>query len=351
MPNFLLPKRRDVVPLTDAAVEALLAGTELPAEAAPLLQPIADVLGAMRAGPASDELAGEGMAISEFRRAAAAALAGVPAAGAPTADMTLDLTVGPSVAGVPADGGPATGRQVHRRRRPVLGTLLGARAAVAAAVAALLLGGLTTAAFAGVLPASMQQLAHDVIGAPAPARSPGGAPSAIHGHRSGQHAPGGVGAAGSAHSACTAYAQTRAHGTAAQQAVAYHNLVKAAGGAGHISGYCGHGLAPSTSRSHAPHPGKSHAAHPGKKRVPPGKGKSGTHGKGKSSAHGIGNSNAHSQGKPGAQTKGKSSARGNGKPSAHGHGQSGNQHNGPGHGAGAHKHKNSARRRVATSRS
>jgi hypothetical protein len=253
--------------------------------------------------------------------------------------MTLDLTAGPSVAGVPADGGPATGRRVHRRRRPVLGTLLGARAAVAAAVAALLLGGLTTAAFAGVLPASMQQLAHDVIGAPAPARSPGGAPSAIHGHRSGQHAPGGVGAAGSAHSACTAYAQTRAHGTAAQQAVAYHNLVKAAGGAGHISGYCGHGLAPSTSRSHAPHPGKSHAAHPGKKRVPPGKGKSGTHGKGKSSAHGIGNSNAHSQGKSGAQTKGKSSARGNGKPS------------GPGHGAGAHKHKNSARRRVATSRS
>jgi hypothetical protein len=334
MPNFLVPGRRDVVPLSDAAVEALLAGTELPAEAAPLLQPIAEVLGAMRAGPASDELAGEGMAMAEFRRAAAAPLAGAPAcapaAGAPTAAPAVGAPAAELTAGLSAAGAPATGHRAHRRRRPMLGSLLGARAAIAGAVAALVLGGLTTAAFAGVLPASMQRLAHDVIGAPAPARSPGGPAPAIHGHRSGQHAPGGAGAARSAHPACTAYAQTRAHGTAAQQAVAYHNLVKAAGGAGHISGYCGHGLAPSTSRSHAPHPGK--------KQVPPGKAKPKKTPPGQRRAKHNGQSNN-------GQHKGQS----NGTASAHQHGHSGGQHQG--RGKGAHKHKNSARRRVVTSRS
>ena len=142
MPNFPVPGRRDVGSLSDDALTALLAGTEPPAEDAPSLQPVADVMAALRAGPASDELAGEGTAMAEFRRSA-----GTLPAARPTA---------------------------RRRRRLVAGPVFGARAAVAAAVAALSLGGLATAAYAGVLPGPVQQFAHDTIGAPA------SEPAAVH---------------------------------------------------------------------------------------------------------------------------------------------------------------------------
>jgi hypothetical protein len=115
MPNFLQPAARDGLPFSDAALAALLAGAE-PAEPMPGLQPVADVLAALRSGPTGNELAGEASTLAEFRRSASVVAAHTP----------------------------------HRPRRVT--SLVGARAAVAAAVAALSLGGLATAAYAGILP-------------------------------------------------------------------------------------------------------------------------------------------------------------------------------------------------------
>jgi hypothetical protein len=134
MPNFLRPARREVLPLSDQALVALLAGTEPPADPTPGLQGVADVLAALRAGPTGDELAGEAGARAEFRRGA---------------------------------GVLASARRPRRPGR--FASRLGTRAAVAAIAAALGLGGLASAAFAGVLPAAMQRFAHETVGAPAPA--------------------------------------------------------------------------------------------------------------------------------------------------------------------------------------
>jgi hypothetical protein len=244
MPNFLRPAARDGLPFSDAALAALLAGTE-PPEAMPGLQPVADVLAALRSGPTGDELAGEASVLAEFRRSA-----GV-------------------VAGPPAP---------HRPRR--ITSLVGTRAAVAAAVAALSLGGLATAAYAGMLPAPVQRFAHDTIGAPAaPSRTPAGT------HLARTPAPVRPGAAGSmAHRLCTAYTTTEAHGTAAQRAAAYHNLVGAAGGAGKIAAFCGTAARPGRSGEHSGGKGSSNGNH--------GKGSSnGNHGKGASNGnHGKGSS-------------------------------------------------------------
>jgi hypothetical protein len=142
MPNFLRPVRREALPFSDQVLAALLAGTEPPADPTPGLQGVADILAALRAGPTGDELAGEAGARAEFRRGA----------------------------GVLA---PA-----RRPRRPGRLTFrLGGRAAVAAIAAAIGLGGLASAAFAGVLPAAVQRFAHETVGAPAP---PGASPLTAH---------------------------------------------------------------------------------------------------------------------------------------------------------------------------
>lgn len=225
MPNFPWPARRDVSGIQDAALSALLAGAELPADAAAPLQHVADVLAALRAAPASGELAGAAAALAEFRHRV-----GVP-------------------------------DQPHRsrRRRPTLLTsLLSAKAAAAAAIAVASLGGAATAAFAGALPAPAQRLAHDTIGAPAARGSHHDSPDAA---RSGT--PAGPNAAGpAAYGLCTAYAHATKHGSAAQKAVAFRNLVKAAGGAAKVAGYCAAVPHPGASQSPSPHPTGSPASHP-----------------------------------------------------------------------------------------
>jgi hypothetical protein len=123
--------------VTDADLAALLAGKR---DVAPWLLPVADVLGALRTEPSPGELAGEARALAEFRRRA----------GTPVAR--------------------------HRARRAARRTSrLSTKAAAGAAAGAVLLGGAATAAFAGVLPAPIQQFAHDIIGAPGapPASQPG----------------------------------------------------------------------------------------------------------------------------------------------------------------------------------
>lgn len=217
MPSFPWPARRDGSALEDAALTALLEGAELPEGAAARLRPVADMLAALNAEPAGDELTGLAAAQAEFRRRIAE----------PARPARPDRP---------------------RRRRPVrLASLLSARAATAAAVVAIGLGGAGVAAYAGALPASLQQFAHSAIGAPAPRQAGGGT-------RSGQHAAGHA-----ADGLCTAYQRARIHGSAAQRAAALRNLVRAAGGAANVTAFCaavprGHS---SPARAHpSPHHGK-----------------------------------------------------------------------------------------------
>src|SRR6266566_2568568 len=209
----------------DASLAALLAGAE-PAEGlAPGLQPLADALATLTARPASDELAGEAAALAEFYNRV-----GVP---------------------VPVS------RSRHRRH-PLLTPLLSVRAAAAAAVAALSLGGFATAAFAGALPAPAQRFAHHTFGAPA---AGGGQPTGTH--PSATATPAGPDATGpAAFGLCTAWAHAKAHGTSSQQAVAFRNLAAAAGGASKVAAYCAAVPHPGASSSHSSHPTGPPTSHP-----------------------------------------------------------------------------------------
>jgi hypothetical protein len=131
MPNIPQPQRQDEPVVTDADLAALLAGTT---DVAPGLRPVADVLAALVAEPTGMEFAGEASALAEFRRRA-----GEP---------------------VPA----------RRARRSTNGRSSRFRVKVGASVTAVavVLGGGAAAAFAGVLPAPIQRLAHEAIGAPMP---------------------------------------------------------------------------------------------------------------------------------------------------------------------------------------
>jgi hypothetical protein len=225
MPNFPWLSSQDVPEMGDASLAALLAGAE-PAEGLPPdLQPVADALAALTARPASDELAGEAAALAEFAN-----------------------RVGVSV---------PVSRSRHRRH-PLLASLLSARAAAVAAVAALSLGGFATAAFAGALPAPAQQFAHHTFGAPAAddGRLTGTHPSATA-------TPAGPDATGpAAFGLCTAWAHAKAHGTSSQQAVAFRNLAAAAGGASNVAAYCAAVPHPGPSSSHTSHPTGPPTSHP-----------------------------------------------------------------------------------------
>jgi hypothetical protein len=129
MPNIPQSPRQDGSAVTDADLVALLAGKR---DVAPGLQPVADVLAALSAEPSSGELAGEARALAEFRRR-----------------IVVPLP-----------------RRHARRSTAGLTSRLSAKAAAGAAAATLVLGGVATAAFANMLPAPIQRLAHDVIGAP-----------------------------------------------------------------------------------------------------------------------------------------------------------------------------------------
>jgi hypothetical protein len=132
MSNLPQPQRQGEYVVTDANLAALLAGT---ADAIPGLRPVADVLAALTAEPSGMELAGEDRALAEFRRRA-----GVP---------------------IPA--------QRARRGTTRLTSRLGIKVGASVTAAAVVLGGGVAAAFADVLPAPIQRLAHEAIGAPVPA--------------------------------------------------------------------------------------------------------------------------------------------------------------------------------------
>jgi hypothetical protein len=151
MPNIPQPQRQDEPVVTDADLADLLAGTT---DAAPGLRPVADVLAALTAEPTGMELAGEARALAEFRRRAGAQ--------------------------APAQ---------RARRGTGLRSRLGVKVGASVTAVAVVLGGGAVAAFADVLPAPIQRLAHEAIGAPIPHPRhdlPSRSRTAAHG-RSGVH--------------------------------------------------------------------------------------------------------------------------------------------------------------------
>jgi hypothetical protein len=191
MSSYPRSPHRDVPPIGDAAVEALLAGSLPPADADAELRPLAEAIAALRVAPGVHELAGEPAARAAYRG---------------------------------RFGRLARPAGANRRRKRGPGSVLTAKVAVAAVVAA---GALTSAAYADVLPAPVQNLAHRTLNAPAPritepARQPA--------------APGT--AATDADGFCHAWAHAEADGRPREEAVAFRNLATAAGGAAQVTAYC-----------------------------------------------------------------------------------------------------------------
>jgi hypothetical protein len=288
MPNIKRPGRRDVFPPSDAALAALLAGTEAPAEPAPGLRPVVDILAALRADPTGAELAGEARALAVFRR---------------------------------GTGAPALpGRSRHRKAR-VLPSRFGTKAAAAAGIAVLSIGGLATAALAGVLPGPVQRIAHQAFGAPAAPAAAGSSHVTRQVHHTERHVLASPQATDpvtgfAVHSQCTAYARARARGSAVQQVIYFRDLIKAAGGAGRVTAYCGHTM---------PLPARTGARQPDRagKRVPPHR----HHRRFSHDRDGTG-------GSPGGGS-GHQSPRPNGKASAHRDGRRGQHHRSHAPGTGA----------------
>jgi hypothetical protein len=248
MPIFPWPARSDVPPVGDAAFDALLAGELLPESAPGGLRPVAEAIAALSGPPLASELAGEASALAVFRGEIARSREPV---------------------------------RSGRRRHPVLARLLSARIAAAAAVGAVALSGAAAAAYADVLPAPAQHLAHDILGAPRvrPAAHPAttAAPAAPELH--------------AAYGLCTAYAQVRTHGSAGQKAAAFRKLAAAAGGTANVTAYCAAAHPAAT-------PSGQSAGHTGGKPASPPTGKPASHPGGKPTSHPGGKPTSHPGGKP-----------------------------------------------------
>jgi hypothetical protein len=274
MPTFPWP-----VPPDARALEALLSGTGRAEETPAELRPVAEVLAALQTQPDPRSVPGWDEALLAFREAA-----------------TLQEQRGRS-----------------RPRRPVpVASRFGARLAAAAGAAAFaLLGGGVAAAYTGSLPVGLQKFAHDAIAAPA-VRDSRTAPDP---QRTGQ--PTGPSASGSAaYGLCNAYQHAEEHGNAVQRAVAFRNLINAAGGRGQVAAYC----------AAVRHPGA--ASLPGRQGDSPtdtsaggnregngnGNGNSGGHGNASGNANGTGNASGNDgngNGNSGGNTGTSSNVNGN----------------------------------------
>ena len=149
----------------------------------------------------------------------------------------------------------------------MISTLLGAKLGAALAAGAVSFGAVGAAAYTGVLPAGLQDLAHTTIGAPAADQS-----KTADSTKKTAVGPDATGHA--AFGLCTAWTHVQANGRAADKSVAFRNLATAAGGATKIAAYC----------AKVPHPG---ATAPGKPSAHP-TGKPTTHPTGKPSSHPTG---------------------------------------------------------------
>jgi hypothetical protein len=253
MPGFPFPGR--VGPdLGEQLLDTMLTGQQVPSDAPEQAHVVAEMLASL-AGPAGPgDLSGEEAARSAFARAASRATARMAA------------------------------RQPGRRAKGRLSVRLRAGLAVALLAMAAAIGG-TAAAYAGVLPAPIQNLAHHAIGAPAARHSSAPAPN---------QRP-------AAYRLCTSYKHAQTRHNARALAAAARSLAGPAGGAGKIDTYCTavtrSGAVPATpSRVHGkPRPAKASGkpADHGKQKA----GKAKRHAKPKASPAGPGNGpNAHPPG-------------------------------------------------------
>jgi hypothetical protein len=262
MPSFPLPwtTRPD-----GRAVDALLAGTCQPEEAPAELRAVAEVFAALKAPADQREVAGWGQALIAYREVAA--------------------------------GPEAASRSRWRRRIAApLGTKL---AAVAGVAVVAVLGGGVAAAYTGNLPVTLQRVAHDTIAAPGvpvtrAAPTPGGPVHPVY--------PVGPRATGSAaYGLCQAYQHAKEHGNASQRAVAFRNLVNAAGGSGQVAAYCAavqHPGAANPPGRRVGQPGATptHPSHHGKPTTAPTTAPSHGNGNGNGGGNGNGNGNGKSHG-------------------------------------------------------
>lgn len=109
------------------------------------------------------------------------------------------------------------------------------------------IGGFGAAAYVGVLPAPVQQVMHDAVGAPAPSDGTDG-PSGSPTSRRQPVAPPTAGtgnptANAAAPALCRAWATDQARGTVRESSVAFRALSAAAGGPDQVAGYCAAALA------------------------------------------------------------------------------------------------------------
>lgn len=255
MPISWRAVRGEASGIPDADLARLLAGGTVPPDDVSVpLQHVADVLAALRAAPATDEAGGKAAALAQFRQ-------------------QVGVSSQPSRS---------------RVRRPTLrSSVLSTRAAAAAVAGLIGVGGLATAAFAGALPSSAQMLAHDAIGAPSP-HSSNNAGANSHARTGPSGTPVGPNASGpAAFGLCTAYANAAQSGNAAQKAVAFRNLEKAAGGAANVASFCASVSHPGASA--APQRGTA-SSHPGSKPT--------SHPTGEPTSHATGPPSSHPTGAP-----------------------------------------------------
>ena len=188
MPNFPWQTRPEV-----RAVDALLSGTYKPEEALAGLRPVAEVLVALQAPADRREVARWAESLIAYRE-----MAGMP------------------------------------RRPRLIAATVGARLAAAAGVVVVaVLGSGIAAAYTGSLPVALQKIAHVTIAAPGVRESRAASAPKGAGHPEGPSASGSA-----AYGLCNAYQHAEEHGNASQRAVAFRNLVDAAGGAGQVTAYC-----------------------------------------------------------------------------------------------------------------
>jgi hypothetical protein len=189
-------------------------------------------------------------------------------------------------------GRPGTPGRPRSRRPRSIASLLSIRVAAAAGATAIaVFGGGVAAAYTGSLPAGLQKFAHAAFAAPSVHEATAGPTPASTGHGVGPSASGSA-----AHGLCNAYQ----HANASQRAVAFRNLVNAAGGAGRVAAYCasfpqpgpssppGRRVGQTASPTETNH-GRKPTAPPGNPTTTPGNG----NGNGNGNGGGNGNGNGH----------------------------------------------------------
>jgi hypothetical protein len=241
MPKFYR-LHADAPGLPGEALDAMLAGVPVTAGAvtgspsSPDLPRAAELLRALTAAPAADELAGYATALAEFRR--------LPTRRLPAGPATRRLPAGAGAGRLPGSP-PVPPRSARTARSGRLRLGLTARLAGGLAGAAVAFGGAAAAAYAGMLPAPMQRLAHDLIGAPGPAarppRTPAPAPAGVGGSpgsRSGASAASdsAAGVPSGLAGLCSAWAGASPAGRA--HSAEFTQLIAAVGGPGKVTAYC-----------------------------------------------------------------------------------------------------------------